>query len=69
MGMKIARVEVIPYALPFREPYVTARGRIERRLLYAGGGQHHRLSGQEQRFGQASCQNGAARQSPRENQR
>ena len=24
--MRIASVEVIPYALPFREPYVTARG-------------------------------------------
>jgi L-alanine-DL-glutamate epimerase-like enolase superfamily enzyme len=26
-------IEVIPYALPFREPYVTARGRLERREL------------------------------------
>ena len=25
--MRLASVEVIPYALPFREPYVTARGR------------------------------------------
>jgi o-succinylbenzoate synthase len=25
--------EVIPYALPFREPYVTARGRLDRREL------------------------------------
>ena len=25
-GMRLASVEVIPYALPFREPYVTARG-------------------------------------------
>lgn len=29
----IRRVEVVPYALPFREPYVTARGRLERREL------------------------------------
>lgn len=27
------RVEVVPYALPFREPYVTARGRLDRREL------------------------------------
>ena len=26
--MRLASVEVIPYALPFREPYVTARGRL-----------------------------------------
>ena len=31
--MLIERMEVIPYALPFREPYVTARGRLERREL------------------------------------
>jgi muconate cycloisomerase len=31
--MRIERVEVVPYALPFREPYVTVRGRIERREL------------------------------------
>ena len=31
--MKIERVEVVPYALPFKEPYVTARGRLERREL------------------------------------
>lgn len=31
--MRIASVEVIPYALPFREPYVTARGRLEHREL------------------------------------
>src|SRR5919197_5212364 len=31
--MKIAAVEVVPYALPFKEPYVTARGRLERREL------------------------------------
>ncbi len=33
MGMKIAEVEVVPYALPFREPYVTARGRLDRREM------------------------------------
>jgi len=31
--MKIASVEVISYALPFREPYVTARGRLDRREM------------------------------------
>ncbi len=31
--MKIAAVEVVPYALPFREPYVTARGRLDRREM------------------------------------
>lgn len=31
--MKIASVEVVPYALPFREPYVTARGRLDRREM------------------------------------
>jgi o-succinylbenzoate synthase len=31
--MKIASVEVIPYALPFREPYVTSRGRLDRREM------------------------------------
>ncbi|HET7485750.1 MAG TPA: mandelate racemase/muconate lactonizing enzyme family protein [Solirubrobacterales bacterium] len=31
--MKIASVEVTPYALPFREPYVTARGRLDRREM------------------------------------
>jgi o-succinylbenzoate synthase len=31
--MRIASAEVIPYALPFREPYVTARGRLERREM------------------------------------
>jgi o-succinylbenzoate synthase len=31
--MKIAAVEAIPYALPFREPYVTARGRLDRREM------------------------------------
>jgi L-alanine-DL-glutamate epimerase-like enolase superfamily enzyme len=40
--MEIERLEVVPYALPFREPYVTARGRLERRELvlvrvHAGG--------------------------------
>ena len=31
--MRIAAVDAVPYALPFREPYVTARGRLERREL------------------------------------
>ena len=31
--MRIERAEVIPYALRFREPYVTARGRIDRREM------------------------------------
>jgi L-Ala-D/L-Glu epimerase len=31
--VKIASVEVIPYALPFREPYVTACGRLDRREM------------------------------------
>ena len=31
--MRIASVEVIPYALPFRAPYVTARGSLERREM------------------------------------
>ncbi len=31
--MKIASVEVIPYALPFRKPYVTARGALDRREM------------------------------------
>lgn len=31
--MRLASVEVIPYALPFREPYVTARGRLDRREM------------------------------------
>ena len=29
----IREAEVIPYALPFREPYVTSRGRLDRREL------------------------------------
>jgi L-Ala-D/L-Glu epimerase len=33
VGVRIASVEVTPYALPFREPYVTARGRLERREM------------------------------------
>src|SRR6476661_860783 len=33
VSVKIASVEVIPYALPFREPYVTARGRLDRREM------------------------------------
>jgi len=31
--MRLASVEVIPYALPFKEPYVTARGTLTRREL------------------------------------
>ena len=31
--MRIASVEVIPYALPFSAPYVTARGRLEQREM------------------------------------
>jgi o-succinylbenzoate synthase len=31
--VRIASVEVVPYALPFREPYVTARGRLDRREM------------------------------------
>jgi L-Ala-D/L-Glu epimerase / N-acetyl-D-glutamate racemase len=31
--MRIASVEVIPYALPFREPYVTAAGTLQRREM------------------------------------
>ena len=31
--MSIASVEVVPYALPFKEPYVTARGTLERREM------------------------------------
>jgi L-alanine-DL-glutamate epimerase-like enolase superfamily enzyme len=31
--MLIEALETIPYSLPFREPYVTARGRLERREL------------------------------------
>jgi o-succinylbenzoate synthase len=31
--MRIASVEVFPYALPFRRPYVTARGRLDRREM------------------------------------
>ncbi len=31
--MRIASVEVVPYALPFCEPYVTARGRLEQRQM------------------------------------
>lgn len=33
MGVRIASVEVVPYALPFRQPYVTARGRLEQREM------------------------------------
>jgi L-alanine-DL-glutamate epimerase-like enolase superfamily enzyme len=31
--VRLSSVEVIPYALPFREPYVTARGVLERREM------------------------------------
>ncbi|MGV1047412.1 MAG: mandelate racemase/muconate lactonizing enzyme family protein [Solirubrobacterales bacterium] len=31
--MRLASVEVIPYALPFEEPYVTARGTLQRREM------------------------------------
>jgi o-succinylbenzoate synthase len=31
--MKIAEIEVVPYALPFRQAYATARGRIDRREM------------------------------------
>lgn len=31
--MRVAAAEVIPYALPFKEPYVTARGRLTRRQM------------------------------------
>lgn len=31
--MRLASVEVIPYALPFKQPYVTARGRLEQREM------------------------------------
>jgi L-Ala-D/L-Glu epimerase len=31
--VRIASAEVIPYALPFREPYVTARGVLQRREM------------------------------------
>lgn len=31
--MRIASVEVVPYALPFRQPYVTAKGALERREM------------------------------------
>jgi o-succinylbenzoate synthase len=31
--MQIASVEVVPYALPFHKPYVTARGHLERREM------------------------------------
>jgi L-Ala-D/L-Glu epimerase len=40
--VRIERLEVVPYSLRFREPYVTARGRLDRRELvllriFAGG--------------------------------
>lgn len=33
--MRVERLEAIPYSLPFREPYVTARGRLSERELLA----------------------------------
>src|SRR6266542_5710145 len=33
LDMRITSVEAIPYALSFKEPYVTARGRLERREM------------------------------------
>lgn len=33
MPVRIASVDVVPYALPFRKPYVTARGRLEQREM------------------------------------
>jgi o-succinylbenzoate synthase len=33
VAVRLSSVEVIPYALPFRKPYVTARGRLERREM------------------------------------
>ncbi|HVV89581.1 MAG TPA: hypothetical protein VHB53_03715 [Solirubrobacterales bacterium] len=32
-GARLAAVEVVPYQLPFKEPYVTARGRLTRREM------------------------------------
>jgi len=32
-AVRIERLEVVPFALPFKKPYVTARGRLERREL------------------------------------
>jgi o-succinylbenzoate synthase len=32
-GVRVAAAEVTPYALPFREPYVTARGALRRREM------------------------------------
>jgi L-Ala-D/L-Glu epimerase len=32
-GARLAAVEVVPYALPFAQPYVTARGRLVRREM------------------------------------
>lgn len=31
--MRVAAAEVVPYALPFRQPYVTARGELRRREM------------------------------------
>src|ERR1700753_2671592 len=32
-GARLAAIDVVPYALPFKEPYVTARGRLTRREM------------------------------------
>src|ERR1700753_4040642 len=32
-AVRLAAVEVIPYALPFKEPYVTSRGTLTRREM------------------------------------
>ena len=31
--MQLEELEVVPYSLPFREPYVTARGQLNERKL------------------------------------
>jgi L-Ala-D/L-Glu epimerase / N-acetyl-D-glutamate racemase len=33
LGVRLRSVEVIPYALPFKEPYVTARGELRQREM------------------------------------
>ena len=32
-GARLAAVDIVPYALPFKQPYVTARGRLVRREM------------------------------------
>ena len=51
--MRIAAVEVDPYALPFSEPYVTARGRLERREMLLLRLRDRRGSGRPRRGGAA----------------